>query len=555
MTFWLTAVGWTWLLAAVATVVPALGLAAWLLSQRLAPAQRLYRGAVAALLACVMLAVLAPLALQQRAESAPLTASSSLAPTAPGLAPARAAAPVAPATWWTPSINGVVQALGGFVLFGAAVMAARLLGGWLVVRRLARRSLACASPELQGIVDDLRHEMGVDTEVRACLSDEVGAPMIVGVRPLLVMPRHLSANLAAEQLRPLLAHELAHAARRDYAANLAQAVIDVLLFACPGARWISGRVREMREYCCDERALEVCGDARRYADVLGTLAERTLRRPAIALGASGPGLASRIARLIAGDRSVRFQWLRVTGLMLATAATVVGAERLSVTASVALSRPKPAPLQSGDGFAVTVAAYAAEQPGAGVTMTQLSVTPNFACDYARVRNDSNVAVTGIAFLAVAMFGRGDRPVQNFTTDVLPVRIPPKASADIRPQLLDHEGQMALGRTTSKVSIMCALTKVEFENGYGWELTPNPAARTFDAALSLPPAELPRALLAESQPAVTGYVCRDHRDGEYSIGAMIQIQYEPGTFAQCVDASPSPDRPAVRWIESRSQRRE
>ena len=48
-------------------------------------------------------------------------------------------------------------------------------------------------------------------------------------------PEHLIAAVPAETWSPLLGHEIAHAARRDYLANLVQSACDVLLVTCPGA--------------------------------------------------------------------------------------------------------------------------------------------------------------------------------------------------------------------------------------------------------------------------------------------------------------------------------
>ncbi len=107
--------------------------------------------------------------------------------------------------------------------------------------------------------------------------------------------------------------------------------------------------------------------------------------------------------------------------------------------------------------------------------------------------------------------------------------------------------MQLGAIAPKVQVMCALTKVTYANGATWEVTPNPAARTADAALSLPPAEVSRSQFSKA--ATKGRVCRDDRGGEYSVGALVPIRNEPGTLAQCVDASPAGQREhVVRWIE-------
>ena len=60
------------------------------------------------------------------------------------------------------------------------------------------------------------------------------------------------------QLEAILAHELAHVRRHDYLVNLAQTVIETLLFYHPAVWWVSRQVRVAREHCCDDIAVTVC---------------------------------------------------------------------------------------------------------------------------------------------------------------------------------------------------------------------------------------------------------------------------------------------------------
>lgn len=112
-------------------------------------------------------------------------------------------------------------------------------------------------------------------------SDHVEAPVVIGHRsPVVILPRDAEQHLSPEAIVPLLAHELAHVARQDYLANLAQSLIDALLFFSPGARWISRCVRETREYCCDDLVVEHCGPAP-YVNALTTLAALAMVSPPV----------------------------------------------------------------------------------------------------------------------------------------------------------------------------------------------------------------------------------------------------------------------------------
>jgi len=88
-------------------------------------------------------------------------------------------------------------------------------------------------------------------------------------------------------------------------------VVEILGFYHPALWWISHRIRAERENCCDDLAVQVCGDSLRYARALTCLEEMRHRHTELAVAASGGSLVHRIARLL--DRPAptrnRFTWL------------------------------------------------------------------------------------------------------------------------------------------------------------------------------------------------------------------------------------------------------
>ena len=548
--------GWTWLLVALGTTTVALALAAWRTWRPADTPQAQHRLAVCALCACLVILAVAPIALTAE-RGQPATAASA-AETSRTLSQAATTAPVnAPPQRGGPSpdtANTIARAVGAIWMLAAAFMLTRLAGGWLVVHQLAGRVRPSDSPLMRGVVDRLRAKMRVRTPVRICESPEIGVPIIVGLAPVLIVPPELALEPAVVTLEPLLAHELAHVGRHDYLLNMVQSTVDALMVAFPGARWISARIRETREYCCDEMAVQVCGDTRRYVEALAGIATLSAaRHPVAALGVSGPRLATRIQRLLRGDPAVRHRWARLTAFAAFAALIVVAGDRAAglaagQVAQLQSSESQRAAVGLGQAFELTYS-YSYEQPGSAVVVAPLTHGVAFACDSAVVQNNANIAATGLAFVAVAELWRAEEryPVQIFTTDVIPVMIDPGATADVDIQLLTEEDQTRLGAIAPKVHIMCALTKVTYANGATWEVTPNPAARTADAALSLPPSQVSRSLLSAAR--TQGFVCRDDRGGEYSMGALVEIRNEPGTLARCADASsPETGERAVRWVE-------
>jgi hypothetical protein len=108
--------------------------------------------------------------------------------------------------------------------------------------------------------------------------------------------------LSPEQLEAVLAHELAHVRRADYFWNLIQTMVETLLFFHPAVWWLGRRLRQQRELCCDDVAVESCADPLVYATALLRLEERRSQRLNLAMALDGhrpwSGLSLRIARIL-----------------------------------------------------------------------------------------------------------------------------------------------------------------------------------------------------------------------------------------------------------------
>src|SRR6185295_14003751 len=106
-------------------------------------------------------------------------------------------------------------------------------------------------------------------------SAAVAVPTLIGwLKPVVLLPASALSGLSPEQLQAILAHELAHVRRHDYLVNLLQSMVETLLFYHPAAWWVSARVRAEREHCCDDLAVDVCGDRDSYATALAELESR-----------------------------------------------------------------------------------------------------------------------------------------------------------------------------------------------------------------------------------------------------------------------------------------
>ena len=285
----------------------------------------LWQGAAAAALLTVLLAAMrratprrryaAACAVMAAMVAAPVLTFLLLAPATPPHAAARAhavpaayagaAAEVSPAPDRAPAPPPVPALVVLPWLAGVTGLSAWRACGWLLLRRVVRRGSPGAD-NVRHAVDALAQRMRVSRPVRLVESAWVRVPAVVGVlRPVILLPLAALSGLSPSQLESILAHELAHVRRHDYLVNLLQAAAETLLFYHPAVWWVSRRVREERELCCDDEAAEACGDPVLYTRALADL--EALRAPpaALALSARGGSLARRVRRLLGAEEPVR----------------------------------------------------------------------------------------------------------------------------------------------------------------------------------------------------------------------------------------------------------
>jgi TonB family protein len=144
----------------------------------------------------------------------------------------------------------------------------------------------------------LQERMKLARPVRVLVSAVADCPSVVGwIRPVVLLPAATVLGLTPQQLEAVLAHELAHILRYDYLVNMLQTVVETLLFYHPAVWWASARIRHERELCCDDAAVDSCGDALSYARALTRLERLRTTTPRLALGSAGGSLLYRIQRL------------------------------------------------------------------------------------------------------------------------------------------------------------------------------------------------------------------------------------------------------------------
>ncbi len=166
----------------------------------------------------------------------------------------------------------------------AALLALKLALASFGLGRMVRRAKevpACVADQCR----DVAQTIGAPS-VRVVVAAEIGAPCLAGVlRPVILLP---DRTLVGDELRAVLAHELAHARGRDLVWNLVAHGATIVLWFHP----LAWRLRQAHaaacDAVCDAVAADFLGDVPTYA--------RTLARMALAALAPTPATGLAMAR-------------------------------------------------------------------------------------------------------------------------------------------------------------------------------------------------------------------------------------------------------------------
>ena len=145
----------------------------------------------------------------------------------------------------------------------------RLGRAWAGARRLRNSADFTAVPQrIHAALAQCAALMGCNAPPVA-LSCELAGPAVAGVlNPVLLLPAGTVHLLSSEEVRAVLAHELAHLRRHDPAANLLCSLLALPLSFHPVAHWAGRRIRQTREMACDAEAASRTGTRESYAHAL-----------------------------------------------------------------------------------------------------------------------------------------------------------------------------------------------------------------------------------------------------------------------------------------------
>lgn len=215
-------------------------------------------------------------------------------------------------------------------VIGCLFMLAKFVFDLNATYRLAKEGVVPVNRQIDDIVSRLAYRYKISRPIQILKSSVVNVPIVVGwLRPVILLPIAISVGLDKAQLELIIAHELAHIKRMDFAVNILQNLVQIVFFYHPAVHWINQIIREEREYICDSMALNIVGN---NTDAKLNLAKALLNTEElregnfslIAVAASGGKLKNRISHILESEyrpaTSIKALLLSVFAFMFSLAA-------------------------------------------------------------------------------------------------------------------------------------------------------------------------------------------------------------------------------------------
>ncbi|MCH9647103.1 MAG: hypothetical protein K0U98_02625 [Deltaproteobacteria bacterium] len=312
-------------------------------------------------------------------------------------------------------------------------LAALGLGALAISYRRLRQRLADRRPipegSLAGLFQQLRERFLQRRRVELLQSRALQIPIARGVVRAEICVPEKALQLSRDEQESLLAHEMAHVARRDPAWLLLSRTLERLFFFQPLNRLARRQLQEIAEYRCDDWAAATTGRPLSLARCLTEVAQWNLRHPqsfpAPSMAAGGSALRRRVQRLVTASRQAPglsehgSRWLAVytAFVVMAVAFTVPGFTRPAGDSAPSTETVSEAPT-------APTAPEAPEAPKAAPTPARApSPLPTPVSVSASLDSSATAPSASSAPTAPAAPAKASRPDRAATSASPPVKIP------------------------------------------------------------------------------------------------------------------------------------
>ena len=199
-------------------------------------------------------------------------------------------------------INSKSVTISQFWIIGVVIFTFKFLFSLGYIQYINHPSGLKNNKRFDTILARLKDKMEINRNIFIAESKRVITPVVSGfIKPIILFPASVATTLTNEEIEIIVAHEIAHIIRNDWIVNMIQSIVEILFYYHPAVWWISAHIREERENCCDDIALQNGFNNLDYARVLVKLKDMQLNyMPSLAMSffRSENTLLNRIKRLL-----------------------------------------------------------------------------------------------------------------------------------------------------------------------------------------------------------------------------------------------------------------
>jgi uncharacterized protein (TIGR03435 family) len=221
-----------------------------------------------------------------------------------------------------------------------------------------RRAAAAvrSAPEITAgpVLRALRRLEGDGPRLRLVSSDQAIEPGVFGiVQPVLLWPAGIESRFTAAQIEAILAHEIAHARRRDNLAAMMHMAVEALFWLHPLVWWIGARLVDERERACDEDVVGRGTEPDVYAESILKTCQFFVGSPLVCVsGVTGSDLKKRVEQIMRNDAQAALSALKRVVLYAAMMAAVAVPVAIGIVTSPRLAAQIVAPSPDSATFEV-----------------------------------------------------------------------------------------------------------------------------------------------------------------------------------------------------------
>jgi beta-lactamase regulating signal transducer with metallopeptidase domain len=226
----------------------------------------------------------------------------------------------------------LAEALMTLWLLGSALLLIR----WVAALKMALRLVRSAQepPEWAGEIQaEIASHLNLTTQVGLRVIDDAGSPLLLGPRPVILLPRQLLEEDAQDDFVPSLTHELVHVKEFDWWWSQWLHVVAAMLWPVPSIWFLRSAHDSSAEIVCDNIAASLVGGTELYAGTLARQSLHSLGRPRLACipMLRRSGIRQRIDLLLSGFALPAFsrRSMVMTGLLALLACGVLSSIRVA----------------------------------------------------------------------------------------------------------------------------------------------------------------------------------------------------------------------------------